>query len=57
VLAGLGFIATEAQIDKSMYGRDVDRREILDGKVAAPASARMLLHELGGYLHEAKLNS
>jgi len=42
VLAGLGFIATEAQIDKSMYGRDVDRREILDGKVAAPASARML---------------
>jgi lipid-binding SYLF domain-containing protein len=42
--------------DKSMYGRDVDRHEILDGKIAVPASARTLVRELGGYVHEAKLN-
>jgi len=42
--------------DKSMYGREVDRHEILDGKIAVPASARTLLQELGGYVHEAKVN-
>jgi SH3 domain-containing YSC84-like protein 1 len=42
--------------DKSMYGRDVDRHEILDGKITVPASARTLVRELGGYVHEAKLN-
>ena len=39
--------------DKAMYGDDVNRHEILDGKVAAPASAQALLQELGGYVHEA----
>ena len=40
--------------DKAMYGDDVNRHEILDGKVAVPASAQALVHELGGYVHEAK---
>jgi lipid-binding SYLF domain-containing protein len=39
--------------DKAMYGDDVNRHEILDGKVAVPASARALVEELGGYAHVA----
>jgi lipid-binding SYLF domain-containing protein len=39
--------------DKAMYGDDVNRHEILDGKIAVPESAQALLHELGGYVHEA----
>jgi lipid-binding SYLF domain-containing protein len=39
--------------DKAMYGDDVNRHEVLDGKVAVPESAQALLHELGGYVHEA----
>ena len=35
--------------DKAMYGDNVDRRDILGGKVAVPASARPLLHEISGY--------
>jgi lipid-binding SYLF domain-containing protein len=42
--------------DKAMYGDRVNRHEILDGKVAVPASAQALVHELGGYAHEAKMN-
>jgi SH3 domain-containing YSC84-like protein 1 len=33
--------------DKAMYGNDVDRHQILNGKVAVPRSARPLLHEIG----------
>ena len=40
--------------DKAMYGHNVSRHEILDGKVAVPESAQALLHEVGGYAHEAK---
>jgi len=40
--------------DKSMYGHDVDRHEILSGKIAIPASARPLLREIGGYVQEAR---
>jgi lipid-binding SYLF domain-containing protein len=40
--------------DKAMYGNGVDSHEILNGKVAVPASARQLLHELGGYAQEAE---
>ena len=40
--------------DKSMYGRNVDRHEILDGKIAVPASARTLVRELGGYVEKAQ---
>jgi SH3 domain-containing YSC84-like protein 1 len=36
--------------DKAMYGDDVDRHEILSGKVAVPESARHLLHELHAYV-------
>lgn len=35
--------------DKAMYGDNVDRHDILGGKVAVPASARPLLHEIGRY--------
>jgi lipid-binding SYLF domain-containing protein len=35
--------------DRAMYGRHVDRHEILNGKVAVPASAQQLLHEIGEY--------
>jgi len=40
--------------DQAMYGHDVDRHEILSGKVAVPASARPLLREIGGYVQEAQ---
>jgi len=43
--------------DKAMYGDDVDRHQILSGKVAVPASARPLLHEIGAYAQEAKAGS
>ena len=35
--------------DKAMYGSNVTRREILDGKVAVPEPARSLLEELAKY--------
>ena len=35
--------------DKSMYGHDVNRHEILNGQETVPSSARPLLHELRGY--------
>ena len=40
--------------DKAMYGDEVNRREILHGKVAVPASARALVEELDGFAHVAK---
>ena len=43
--------------DKAMYGDNVDRHEILNGKVAVPASARKLPHELGGYAQRPKPDS
>ena len=42
--------------DKAMYGDDVDRHEILNGKIAVPVSARTLLREIDGYAQEAKNN-
>src|SRR5208282_868880 len=49
VFAGVSLDGAVVQADKSgdraMYGHDVDRHEILNGKIAAPASARTLLHE------------
>src|SRR5579872_4841452 len=59
VFAGVSLDGAVMQADKSgdraMYGDDVNRHEILDGKVAVPESAQALLHEIGGYAHEAKL--
>ncbi len=58
VFAGVSLDGAEMQADtsgdKAMYGDHVDRHNILDGKVAVPASARPLLHELGGYAQETK---
>jgi SH3 domain-containing YSC84-like protein 1 len=57
VFAGVSLDGAVVQADKSgdqaMYGDDVDRHEILSGKVAVPASARELLHEINGYVREA----
>ena len=61
LFAGVSLDGAVVQADKSgdeaMYGRNVNRHEILDGKVAVPASARPLLHEIGRYVHEAKAGS
>ncbi len=58
VFAGVSLTGAVLQADKSgdkaMYGDNVNRQEVLDGKVAVPASARPLLEELGGYAQEAK---
>jgi lipid-binding SYLF domain-containing protein len=35
--------------DKAMYGSNVSRREILDGKVAVPKSAQRLVEDLARY--------
>jgi len=60
IFAGVSLDGAVMQADKSgdkaMYGDNVNRHEILDGKVAVPASAQALVHELGGYAHEAKMN-
>jgi lipid-binding SYLF domain-containing protein len=53
VFAGVSLDGAVVQSDKSgdqaMYGANVDRHEIVDGKVRVPASARSLLHELDAY--------
>ena len=58
IFAGVSLDGAVMQADKSgdkaMYGDDVNRHEILEGKVAVPASARELVEELGGYAHVAK---
>jgi lipid-binding SYLF domain-containing protein len=58
IFAGVSLDGAVMQADKSgdraMYGDDVNRHEILHGKVAVPASARALVEELGGYAHVAK---
>jgi lipid-binding SYLF domain-containing protein len=58
IFAGVSLDGAVMQADKSgdkaIYGDDVNRHEILDGKVAVPESAQALLHELSGYAHEAK---
>ena len=58
LFAGVSLDGAVMQADKSgdraMYGDDVNRHEILDGKVAVPASAQALVDELGGYAHVAK---
>ena len=61
VFAGVSLDGAVVQADKSgdraMYGDDVDRHEILSGKVPVPESARPLLHELHAYVQEAKAGS
>ncbi len=59
VFIGVSLNGAVVQADKSgdraMYGEDVKRHDILDGEVAVPESAQALLHEIGGYAHEAKV--
>jgi lipid-binding SYLF domain-containing protein len=61
VFAGVSLDGAVVQADKSgdeaMYGHDVDRHEILHGKIAVPESARPLLHEISEYLQVAKAKS
>jgi len=61
VFAGVSLDGAVVQADKSgdkaMYGDDVDRHEVLSGKVAVPESARPLLHEIGEYEREARAKS
>jgi lipid-binding SYLF domain-containing protein len=58
VFAGVSLNGAVVQADKSgdeaMYGKDVSRRDIFHGKVAVPKSAAPLLHEIKGYVSEAK---
>lgn len=58
VFAGISLDGAVVQADKSgdraMYGDDVNRHEILSGKVSAPDAARPLLHEIGRAVREAK---
>jgi lipid-binding SYLF domain-containing protein len=58
VFAGVSLNGAVVQADQSgdeaMYGQNVNRHDILDGKVAVPASAELLLNEIGGYPHIAK---
>jgi lipid-binding SYLF domain-containing protein len=60
LFAGVALDGAVVQADKSgdeaMYGHDVNRHDILNGKVAVPASAQPLLHEIGRYVHEARVN-
>src|SRR6202046_3661305 len=59
IFAGVSLEGAEEKADKSgdkaMYGDEVDRHQILSGRVAVPASARELLHEIGGYVHAAEV--
>jgi SH3 domain-containing YSC84-like protein 1 len=58
IFAGVSLDGAIMQADKSgdraMYGHDVDRHEILNGRIPVPASARVLVDELDGYVHIAK---
>src|SRR5579862_1930836 len=58
IFAGVALDGDVVQADKSgdkaMYGDDVDRHQILNGRVAVPESARGLLHELSAYARGGK---
>jgi lipid-binding SYLF domain-containing protein len=58
VFAGVSLDGSAVQADKSgdsaMYGPDVSRRQILDGKVTPPESARELVDALGTYSADAR---
>ena len=58
VFAGVSLDGSAVQADKSgdsaLYGPDVTRRAILDGKVTGPESARELSDELGTYSAEVR---
>ena len=53
IFAGVSLDGAVVQADKSgdaaLYGANVDRHEILDGRTPVPASAKGLIHELRAY--------
>ncbi len=53
VFAGVSLSGAVVQADKSgdraMYGRDIDRHEILSGKITVPISAKNLVHTIHEY--------
>ena len=61
VFAGVSLDGAVVQADKSgdraMYGDNVDRHEILRGRVNVPESARPLLREIAGYVAPSQSNS
>jgi lipid-binding SYLF domain-containing protein len=61
IFAGISLEGAVVQADKSgdraMYGANVNRREILDGKVPVPESARPLLQEITQYVRKARAAS
>lgn len=58
VFAGVSLNGAVVQADKSgdqaMYGKTVNRREILDGKISPPESAELLLNEIDRDVRQAK---
>jgi lipid-binding SYLF domain-containing protein len=61
IFAGVSLDGAVVQADKSgdraMYGDDVTRHQILDGRVTIPASAQRLVNEIGSYAAQARANS
>ena len=61
VFAGVSLDGAVVQADKSgdkaMYGENVNRHEILSGKVSVPPSARPLVHEIDENSRSAKNNN
>lgn len=53
IFAGVSLSGAVVQADKSgdqaLYGSDVDRQNIMDGRVPVPPSAKPLIHELDAY--------
>ena len=60
VFAGVSLDGSAVQADKSgdkaMYGENVDRHEILRGKVPVPESAQVLIRELDNNTRSARAN-
>lgn len=45
-------VKADSNADRAMYGTDVTRQEIIDGKEPAPAAAKPLVHELAHYSNQ-----
>ena len=61
VFAGVSLDGTVVQADKSgnraMYGEGTTRRQILNGEVAVPVSARQLVREIDSYTTQARASN
>lgn len=47
-------VHTDKSGDRAMYGDDATHRQILDGKVAVPPAAEVLIHQINASVLEAK---